>query len=344
MKRQLLIIGFILITSSLFAQRNADCEEILHKEITMNHFQEQVDEFMKDFQTLVYCEFDSIDYQIFMGPQGNMPMIAKSILDHGAKTIENDEKFTFADLKEVLIELKQDTMYPKIRRIVEARNLIVQRNALLKNWSQDKKLLVDMGFTENHIKDIYAIVEDNESKPYPEIFLIYSDFIANQQVSNGSAEEINDSNLENENPEMIEWAKGLYAYQDYQLGLKKSKELDKPSLVYFNAYGCINSRMMDGEVLLNKDIQEYINQNLVFISLIVDERTKLEKNECYYSETLKKKVIYTGQINAELQIEKFNANSQPLFILLDVNGKEIDRIGYIKDIEKFKVFLEKTKK
>lgn len=344
MKKHILIIGFILIASSLFAQSNTDCEEILQKEITINHFQEHVDEFMKDFQTLVYCEFDSIDYQIFMGPQGNMPMIAKSILDYGPKPNENDEKFTFADLKEVLIKLKQDAMYPKIRRIVEARNLIVQRNAFLKNWSQDKKLLVDMGFTENQMKDIYAIVKDNESKPYPEIFLIYSDFLSDQQVSNEGTEVINDSNLENENPEMIEWVKGLYAYQDYQLGLKKSKELDKPGLLYFNAYGCINSRMMDGEILLNKDIQEYINQNLVFVSLIVDERTKLEQSECYYSEALKKKVIYTGQINAELQIEKFNANSQPLFILLDVNGKEIARTGYVKDIEKFKVFIKKTKK
>jgi len=334
----------ILSWSSLFGQTNKDCKQILKKEISLNDLQENIDQFVVDFQTLIFCEFDSIDYQIFMGPQGNMPLVAQSILAFGMKLEKKEEKFTFNDLKETLEEFKQHPEYFQARKVVEAKNDIVQRIAKTSDWNTDKELLIKMGFTKSHLDDIYAIVKENESTLYSDIFLIYSDTLMARKERQVAEKEHNDSKRELENSGPEEWIKGLYAYKDYELGMTKSKELNKPVLLYFNGYGCVNSRRIESEILTNGEIQAFINNKLIFVSLIVDERVKLEDNEVYFSEILNKEVKTTGQKRLELEMKEFNSDRQPLFVMLDLSGKEISRIGYTNDLEEFDSFLKTIEK
>jgi hypothetical protein len=343
MKVQLIIIGFIFVYSSIVGQNKKDCKQILKKEFSLIDFQENVDEFAFNFQTLVYCEFDSIDYQIFMGPQGNMTLIAQTIFALYNKPSDN-KKYTFKDLRDLILEFKQQKEYSQVREIVEAQNEIKQKKASIQNWDIDKQLLLRMGLTENQIVDIYAILTMNENKHYSEIFTIYSDTLTAQKERQRIEKENKDAELKKKNPEIEEWITGLFAYKDYKLGLSRSKELNKPTLLYFNGYGCINAREIERKILLDSDIQDYINNNLILVSLIVDERTKLEEDEIYYSDILKKNITFRGQISAELEIKLYDSNSQPLFILLDSNGKEISRIGYTKDFEEFNTFLKKIEK
>ena len=341
MKVQIIIFGLILSWSTLFGQTSKDCKQILKKEISMNDMlQESIDQFVIDFQTLVLCEFDSIDFQIFMGPQGNMPLIAGSVLALGMPSDKKEEKFTFNDLKEMLEEFKQQDEYFQARQIVEAKNEIVQRIAKKLDWNSDKELLIKMGYTKSHLDDIYAIVKENESILYSDIFLIYSDTLLAREERQVTEKELNDSKIKLENPGLEEWIKGLYAYKDYETGIAKSKESKKPVLLYFNGYGCVNSRRIESEILTNGEIQAFINSKLIFVSLIVDERVKLEDSEIYFSETLDKEVKTTGQKRLELEMMEFNSNRQPLFVLLDLSGVEISRIGYTNDLEKFESFLK----
>ena len=344
MKVQIIIFGLILSWASLFGQTNKDCKQILKKEISLNALQENIDQFVVDFQTLIFCEFDSIDYQIFMGPQGIIPLMAQSVLAFGMNPEKKEEKFTFNDLKKTLEEFKQQPEYYQVRKVVEAKNEIVQKIAKTSDWNTDKELFMKMGFTKSHLDDIYAIIKENESTSYSDIFLIYSDTLLARKERQIAEKELNDSIIKLENPGLEEWIKGLYAYKDYETGLAKSKELNKPALLYFNGYGCINSREIESNILLNSDIQDYINNRLVLVSLIVDERTKLNEDEKYYSDILKKDIIYSGQINAELEVKLFNSNSQPLFVLINLEGKEIGRIGYTKDIKEFEIFLKASEK
>jgi hypothetical protein len=344
MKLQLLIIGLAFFCSSLLGQNNKDCKRILKKEFSFSDFQENMDEFVLDFKTLIYCEFDSIDYQIFMGPQGVMPMVFQSVIELGMKPEKKDKKFTFKDLKEQLMEFKKLEVYSQIRMVVEAKNEIIKRSASIKNWNTDKELLIKMGFDESHLNDIHTIVIENDSKPYSEIFKIFTDSIIAQKERQKIEKEIYDSKLKEENPGLEEWIKGLYVYKDYDLGLKKSKELNKPLLIYFNCYGCVNARRIEDKILLEPDIQNYINNKLILVNLFVDEKSKLNENEIYFSEVLKIDVKYTGQINLELEMKKFNSDIQPLFVLLDLNGNEISRIGYTNKLEDFKLFLKTIEK
>ena len=339
MKVHVIILGFLISVISSYGQSKTTCKQILKKKITVADFQENIDEFIENFQTLVYCEFDSIDYQIFMGPQGNMPLIAQSIIPLANNPNNKNEKFTFKDLRDRLIEFKQQEEYLIVLSIVQARNEIFQKEVILQNWENDKVLLSQMGFNEIQINEIYTIAVNNENKQYPEILLIYSESLATKKEKQIAEERIR--KIEQKvNPEMEEWIGGLYAYKDYYIGLKKSIELEKPALIYFNGYGCINSRAMEANILLKPEIKNYINENMILICLVVDDKTKLKESEIGYSDILGKNRIDIGNFNSEIEIKYYNSNSQPIFIKQDSDGIEISRIGYTKNIKEFEQFLK----
>lgn len=279
-----------------------------------------------------------------MGPKGNMPLFAHFIIAFELDPKKNEEKFTFNDLKKILVVFKQSEEYSQVRKIVEAKNEIIQRVAIVENWNIDKELLVKTGFPEIYLEDIHEIVKENESTTYSNIFKIFSDTLKKRQERQAVEKESKDSIFKIQNPGLEKLINGLYVYKDYKLGLKKSKELNRPLLLYFNGFGCVNSRRIESEILSKIEIKDYINNNLIFTSLIVDDQTKLNENEVYFSETLDKEVKYLGQINLEFEMKIFNSDWQPLFVLIDLNGKEISRIGYTNDFEEFKLFLQTVEK
>ena len=347
MKALFILLGLIFTATSMLGQNRGDYKQLLKKEISVIDMQERMDEFIQDFQTLIYFEFDSIDFEVFMGPTRNMPFVFQYVAASSLNALnDKEEKITFKDLRDILKTLikENEGEYLKVRKIVEAKNEIVQRKATLQNWRADKQLLLQMGFTEDHILGIHEIVRNNERKPYSDILIIYADTLTLREERQRLNEEKKDAEMKKNQPGIQEWIGGLYAYMDYELGLSRSKEIKKPVLLYFNGHGDVNSRMIENDILLNPDIQDYINHHLIVVCLYVDERTKLNENERYFSEVLNREVIYTGQVKLELEMKQFNSNRQPLFVLLDLNGNEIARIGYTKEINEFRSFLETSKK
>jgi thioredoxin-related protein len=333
-----LILG--LTTSLSFAQSNANCDSILNKEITAMDVQEYSGQFTYDLQTMLLCEFDSIDCQLLMGPYGKMPLVLQSVLTLDIKTDKEDQTITFNDVKNILQELKLKPGYAQARSVVEAKNELFQRAATTSDWGTDKELLIKMGLVQYQLDDIYGIVKENELKPYSDILLIYADTLSKQNNRETAHKSLSDSIQKSDSPKPEEWIKGLPAYRNYEGARAKSKEVNKPLLLYFNGHGNANSRKIEEFILAEKNIQDYINTHLVFTSLIVDERTMLPDSTTYYSETLKKEVRTIGLKNLELEIKEFNSNSQPLFVLLNVNGKEISRIEYTNSVREFELFLK----
>ena len=343
MRKLFTIICLILISTTVFGQKKKECEKLLKKEITTTTLSENIDGFIIDLKTLISCEFDEIDYQIFMGPEGNMPLIANTLVTLAGK-IENEDKYTFENLKETLISIKINPEYSKVKNIVEAQNTLIKKSASSKNWKEDEILFEKMGLAKTERDEIYTIIKENEDKPYSEIFIIYSNRLnakKEQQIIENQ-NKINELKLKN--PEGVELVKGLLSYSSFDLGLRKSKELNKPILLYFSGYACVNARKIENYVLSDNKIQDYINSNLIFVNLLVDDRKELEENQKFYSETLEKDIKTIGQKNMEFQISKYKANSQPLFILLDIDGNEISRIGYTREINEFSDFVKQTEK
>ncbi len=131
-------------------------------------------------------------------------------------------------------------------------------------------------------------------------------------------------------------------FDDYNKAMAYAQKINKPVLVDFSGHGCVNCRKMEAKVLADKDIDQTIKSELVFVTLMVDERKKL-KYPMTVTENGKEVTLKTvGDKWSFLQRSKFGRNAQPYYVIVDNDGNLLsDFDGYDEDINKFKAFLEK---
>lgn len=131
-------------------------------------------------------------------------------------------------------------------------------------------------------------------------------------------------------------------YEDYDEGMAKAAELNKPVLVDFSGYGCVNCRKMEAAVFDNSRVRKEIEDNFVMIKLMVDDKTELPK-PIYVNENGKNVKLSTyGDRWSYLQRYKFKANSQPYYVVLNAKGELLSGpYFYDEDIDKFIGFLKK---
>ncbi|MBG9376866.1 thioredoxin family protein [Panacibacter sp. DH6] len=140
--------------------------------------------------------------------------------------------------------------------------------------------------------------------------------------------------------------KGLEAtvVNDYGKALQLSKEQDKPIMIDFTGWACVNCRKMEENVWTDPAVKQYIEKNFILVSLYVDDRAKLpvEQRFTYTTKTGFAKEIETiGDKWATFQQENFVQASQPLYVLL--NGKEQVLnmpVGYTPDAEEYLAWLK----
>jgi thiol:disulfide interchange protein DsbD len=130
-------------------------------------------------------------------------------------------------------------------------------------------------------------------------------------------------------------------YFEYEQGLECAEELNKPVLLYFTGHSCSNCKQMQGKVWSDPEVQKMLNKEFVVIALYIDEKQKLPESEWIKSEYDGKVKKTIGKKNAAIQIDKFNANTQPYYIILDDSGEKIsESIGYELNPEKFISYLK----
>ena len=115
---------------------------------------------------------------------------------------------------------------------------------------------------------------------------------------------------------------GIMAFNDYDLGLSYAKEVNKPIVIDFTGKACVNCREMEQAVWSDPVIKNILKNDVVLISLYVDLRTKLPKED-QYETTLAgktKKVRTIGDQWMVLQANTYGTNSQPYYVFL--NHKE----------------------
>ncbi len=128
--------------------------------------------------------------------------------------------------------------------------------------------------------------------------------------------------------------KGVEAHvtNNYEEALLRAKKEGKPVLIDFTGWACVNCRKMEENVWTQPEIKELIEKNFVLVSLYVDDRKRLPKNEqfIYTSSDSSAKTIQTvGDKYATLQSETFKNASQPLYVILDADEKLMNRpVGY----------------
>lgn len=109
---------------------------------------------------------------------------------------------------------------------------------------------------------------------------------------------------------------GLNCFHDYESGLAYAKKVNKPILLDFTGWACVNCRKMEEQVWSDPRVLKILNDEVVLISLYVDEKTPLPEAEQYVSEETGKKVKSIGNKWADFQIKHFRSNSQPQYIIV----------------------------
>lgn len=139
---------------------------------------------------------------------------------------------------------------------------------------------------------------------------------------------------------------GLMVFHDYNEGLIYAKSVGKPLMLDFTGHACVNCRKMEEQVWSNKDVKEMLGKDVVLVSLYVDERIDLPIEEQYVTTMAgkKKKVKTTGDKWMVLQANTFGTNSQPYYVLLDHNEKQLLEPANYQDygsVELFKDWLDR---
>ena len=135
----------------------------------------------------------------------------------------------------------------------------------------------------------------------------------------------------------------LSCFNDFDKGLAYAKKIGKPVMIDFTGWGCVNCRKMEEYVWSDQRVLQRLKDNVVLISLYVDERTKLPKEQQHISDDTGRKIKNIGNKWSEFQEVNFGAVAQPYYIILghDDLTPLIEPAAYDPDIDKFIDWLDR---
>lgn len=108
----------------------------------------------------------------------------------------------------------------------------------------------------------------------------------------------------------------LNCFHDFETGRAYAEKVNKPILIDFTGWGCVNCRKMEEQVWSDPKVLDILRNDVVLISLYVDERAVLPKEEQYVSEVTGKKIRTVGNKWSDFQIKHYRSNSQPQYIII----------------------------
>ena len=130
-------------------------------------------------------------------------------------------------------------------------------------------------------------------------------------------------------------------FTDFDAGMAYAKQQGKPVMVDFTGYGCVNCRKMELAVWSDQKVADIMQDDYVLISLYVDEKAKLPEPIKVVENGQERTLRTVGDKWSYLQRSKFGANAQPFYVLLDNEGKPLNKsYSYDEDIEKYVNFLQ----
>ena len=129
-------------------------------------------------------------------------------------------------------------------------------------------------------------------------------------------------------------------FDEYETGLTYAKKVNKPVLIDFSGFGCVNCRKMEASVWTDPKVKQLLEEKFVLITLMVDDKTKLP-NPVEIEENGRKRTLKTiGDKWSYLQRHKFSANAQPFYVVLDGDGNLLSpSYAFDEDVTKYIEFL-----
>lgn len=130
-------------------------------------------------------------------------------------------------------------------------------------------------------------------------------------------------------------------FENYEEGMAYARKNHKPVIIDFTGWGCVNCRNMELAVWSDKKVKKYLEDEYVLISLYVDDKLKLPKDQQRKSKFTGNRIRTIGNNWSDLQIGKFGQSSQPYYFAIDYNGKPLTKpTAYELNVGKYIKFLE----
>ena len=129
---------------------------------------------------------------------------------------------------------------------------------------------------------------------------------------------------------------GLTVFNDYATGLAYAKKVNKPVMLDFTGYACVNCRRMENNVWSDEKVLNVLKNDVVLISLYVDDKRELPKNEQTVSKTTGNEIITIGDKWTEFIITRYKTNTQPFYVLTDLKEEKLNTpISYTPNVNDY---------
>ncbi|CAM3292997.1 Protein-disulfide reductase [Flavobacterium longum] len=133
---------------------------------------------------------------------------------------------------------------------------------------------------------------------------------------------------------------GIVTFNDYEKGFAYAKKVNKPIMLDFTGYACVNCRKMEINVWSDEQVLKVLKNDVVLISLYVDDKRPLPENEQYVSKVTGRKVETIGNKWSDFIISRYQTNTQPYYVLTDLNEQKLNEpIGYAPDADDYLAWL-----
>ncbi|MGB2405069.1 MAG: thioredoxin family protein, partial [Flavobacteriaceae bacterium] len=136
---------------------------------------------------------------------------------------------------------------------------------------------------------------------------------------------------------------GLDCYKDFERGRAIARLQNKPILLDFTGWACVNCRKMEEQVWSQDSIFLLLDEELVLISLYVDDRSELPPDQQFnfqYPDGRLRQINTIGEKWATFQSLNFNAASQPFYVLMHPNGTLLNTPLQYTDTQTFLAWLK----
>jgi len=131
---------------------------------------------------------------------------------------------------------------------------------------------------------------------------------------------------------------------DYEKAVQLSKQQNKPILIDFTGWACVNCRKMEENVWTDPAVMNFIQNNFILVSLYVDDKALLPVNKRFTYSTKaasKKEIISVGDLWATFQAENFNQSTQPLYVVMSPQQKLLSNpVGYTPNAKDYLNWLQ----
>ena len=135
---------------------------------------------------------------------------------------------------------------------------------------------------------------------------------------------------------------GILVFHDYDMGMAYAKKINKPVVLDFTGHACVNCRKMEEQVWSAPHVKNTLANDVVLISLYVDERIDLPKEQQYETTMAgkTKKVKTTGDKWMVLQANSYGTNSQPYYVFLNHDEENLVENANFQDYGTVDLFTD----